>query len=216
MEAQKKELDDKVKQPEHTFVDYESTFDESVRRKNIWIDCFFLYSLIWSFGSVMTEQARKYFNTWLHQQIELKNQQRYEAQLASDEVEIEKILEAQALEQRQQNEHEDKGPRDRSKDRVNEVDDADNESLESLILYKPTGDFTVGSIHQMEASLPETNVFDIFFDVSEGCFKNWRGVYNQVLDERRGDKQKRSLVSMTIYTQDYLKLEYLIDRQLAI
>ena len=65
----------------------------------------------------------------------------------------------------------------------------------------------------MEASLPEEiNVFDIFFDPSVGRFQNWRGVYNFVHEERANERHKKSLLSMTVMTQDYLRIEYILDR----
>ena len=64
---------ERLKPPENNFVENDFLFEQSVRNKNYWIDCFFLYSLIWAFGSILTDEARRHFNTWLHQVIEQKN-----------------------------------------------------------------------------------------------------------------------------------------------
>ena len=70
----------------------DTTFEQSLLKKNAWIDSFFLYSLTWAFGSILTEKARKHFNTWLHEQIKLKNEQRVQAEEARDKAEIDKLM----------------------------------------------------------------------------------------------------------------------------
>ena len=70
-------------------------FEQSVRLKNYWIDCFFLYSMIWAFGSVLTCEARRQFNTWLHQVIRQKDEVRAQAEQLKEEEEIVKLISEQ-------------------------------------------------------------------------------------------------------------------------
>ena len=53
------QVENRVKPPEHNFIDSEADFESSIRNKNIWIDSFFTIALIWAFGSVLNEQGRK-------------------------------------------------------------------------------------------------------------------------------------------------------------
>ena len=63
----------KIRPPEHTFVDNDVLFELSIKNKNYWIDAFFLYSLVWAFGSLLNEQGRKEFNLWLVTQMKNKD-----------------------------------------------------------------------------------------------------------------------------------------------
>ena len=77
--------EDRTKPLEHLFWEIELTFEESIRNKNKWIDCLFLYSLIWAFGAILKENARREFNSWLHQQIEKKDLLRMKQNELSEE-----------------------------------------------------------------------------------------------------------------------------------
>ena len=63
----------KVRQPEHKYFEADFTFEQSIRNKNLWVDSFFLYSLVWAFGSLLNEKARREFNTWLLTNIKTKD-----------------------------------------------------------------------------------------------------------------------------------------------
>lgn len=45
----------KIRPPEHTFVDNDVLFELSIKNKNYWIDAFFIYSLVWAFGSLLND-----------------------------------------------------------------------------------------------------------------------------------------------------------------
>lgn len=69
----------------------------------------------------------------------------------------------------------------------------------------------------MEASLPRgVNVFDLFFDVSNNCWQSWKSVFNYVKEDRATERNKKVLLSIHVPTQDYLRLEYILDRHLEI
>jgi len=40
-----------------------------MKQKHYWIDCFFVQSLIWSFGSILKEPYKKEFEMWLKDTI---------------------------------------------------------------------------------------------------------------------------------------------------
>lgn len=63
----------KQKPPEHFFSESDQMFENSVRHKNYWIDSFFLCALIWAFGSLLNEQGRREFNTWLLKALDDKD-----------------------------------------------------------------------------------------------------------------------------------------------
>lgn len=69
----------KIRPPEHSFVENDLLFELSIKNKNYWIDAFFLYSLVWAFGSILSEQGRREFNTWLLTQMKNKDEARREA-----------------------------------------------------------------------------------------------------------------------------------------
>ena len=51
-------------------------FESSIRFKNKWIDSFFIYSLIWAFGSVLTEPAKREFSNWLKKTLKEASEER--------------------------------------------------------------------------------------------------------------------------------------------
>ena len=59
----------KLKPPEVEWVEDEALLEKSIRHKKQWIDSFFIYSLIWSLGSMLKEQERKRFDTWLKAEL---------------------------------------------------------------------------------------------------------------------------------------------------
>lgn len=69
----KLDVEVKVRPPEHTFVEVEALFEASLKNKNLWIDSFFLYSMVWAFGSLLNDAGRREFNSWLHWQLKSKD-----------------------------------------------------------------------------------------------------------------------------------------------
>ena len=63
----------KIRPPDHCFVENDLLFELSIKNKNFWIDSFFLYSLVWAFGSLLNEGGRKEFNVWLLTQMKNKD-----------------------------------------------------------------------------------------------------------------------------------------------
>ena len=155
-----------MRPPEHTFIENDFLFEQSVRHKNMWIDSFFLYSLIWAFGSIVTDKARRHFNTWLHQVIKQKDSARRDAEIAREDA-----LLAGDEPVKDEKEVESKDVKKLKAMQTWIESDNSSESIDSLILYNATQDFVIGQVEHMEASLPEEiNVFDVFFDPANGRF----------------------------------------------
>ena len=79
MLSSNEELDnrEKVKPSEHRFADNgEQMFEVATRCKGKWIDAFFLYSMIWAFGSILTENAKREFSNWLKKILKEKDDER--------------------------------------------------------------------------------------------------------------------------------------------
>jgi hypothetical protein len=57
------------KVPLISFVDIESRYQNSVRYKNIWIEAFFIFSLVWSFGYILKPHMLKEFNRLIKRKI---------------------------------------------------------------------------------------------------------------------------------------------------
>ena len=85
-ETKDKKKEQRIKPPEHSFLENDFTFEQSIKQRNKWIDCFFLYSLVWAFGSILNEKARHHFNTWLHEAIESKDKSRRDAEIAREDA----------------------------------------------------------------------------------------------------------------------------------
>ena len=68
----------KVRPPDYRWCDEEPIFEASISQKQLWIDSFFIYSLIWAFGSILTHRARQDFDRWLKKQFEKKEADRAE------------------------------------------------------------------------------------------------------------------------------------------
>ena len=61
----KKASQTKLRPPDYRWVDEEATFENSVQHKELFVDSCFLYALIWTFGSVLTQEVKYEFDTWL-------------------------------------------------------------------------------------------------------------------------------------------------------
>ena len=206
------EKEERLRPPEHSFIENDFLFEQSVRHKNMWIDSFFLYSLTWAFGSILTEEARRHFNTWLHQVIKQKDSARRDADIAREDA----LLAGDDPDEPEKEAESKDAKRLRAMQTWVESEGS-SESIDSLILYNATQDFVIGQVEHMEASLPEeVNVFDLFFDPANGRFQNWRSVYNFVREDRANERLKKTLLAVTVPTQDYLRIEYILDRQLEI
>lgn len=55
----------KIRPPEYRWCDEETPFENSIRFKQLMVDSFFMYSLIWAFGSFLTRDAKVEFNVWI-------------------------------------------------------------------------------------------------------------------------------------------------------
>ena len=127
----------KVRPPEHTFVEVEPLFEASLKSKNAWIDSFFLYSLVWAFGSLLNDAGRREFNAWLLWQIKSKDKSRRERQRKFEE-DIRLAHEAEA-----------------ASDASVSLSDSSRKapgvssSLGSEVPYMPTHDFVIGQVDHM-------------------------------------------------------------------
>ena len=54
-----------IKPPDSGYHWSENQMEQSVLNKNEWIDSMFIFSLIWAFGSILTNDAKVEFNKWL-------------------------------------------------------------------------------------------------------------------------------------------------------
>ena len=55
----------KVKVPDYKWSEDDKSFENSIRYKNLWVDSLFIYALVWSFGSILTDKAKQEFDRWL-------------------------------------------------------------------------------------------------------------------------------------------------------
>lgn len=66
----KKPVAVKIKVPDYKWCEEEITFENSVRYKALWVDSLFILAIIWTFGSIMTDEAKPEFDKWLKKQFE--------------------------------------------------------------------------------------------------------------------------------------------------
>ena len=148
----------KLRPPEHTFVDNEQLFENSIKNKNQWIDAFFLYSVVWSFGAFLNQEGRREFNTWMI--TAMKNKDATRREMAENVNYDDASSESPPASEE-----------DVDKARMAAPDDAEESSDDSELPYVATQDFVIGQVDHMEVSLPYSqNVFDVFFDVNTGAF----------------------------------------------
>lgn len=57
----------KIRPPDYNWCDEEPIFEQSIANKQLWVDSFFLYALVWAFGSILTNKAKYEFDRWLKQ-----------------------------------------------------------------------------------------------------------------------------------------------------
>ena len=55
----------KIRPPEYRWCDDESLFENSIKHKQLWIDSFFIFALIWAFGSLLSSEGKTMFDKWL-------------------------------------------------------------------------------------------------------------------------------------------------------
>lgn len=58
------------KPPDYNFRDNDIVFENSIKMKKLWIDSMFLYSLLLSLGSMLTEPGKLKFETFIRNSIE--------------------------------------------------------------------------------------------------------------------------------------------------
>ena len=66
----------KVKSPEYKWSEEEILFENSIRHKELWVDSFFIYAIIWAFGSILTEHAKVEFDRWIKKCFESQKKER--------------------------------------------------------------------------------------------------------------------------------------------
>lgn len=51
-------------------------FENSLKHMQLWVDSFFLYAMIWAFGSMLTYEGRNLFDKWLQGCFEQRERDR--------------------------------------------------------------------------------------------------------------------------------------------
>ena len=80
-----------IRPSEFRFCELDHLVEQSIRSKDLWIDCFFVYALVWSFGSILKEEARAEFNDYVLETLREKEQEKV-ANKPSDENMLAKLL----------------------------------------------------------------------------------------------------------------------------
>jgi hypothetical protein len=73
--------------PKQTFADSDQGFIDSIRLKRYWIHSFFLFSVIWSFGSILKDEYKGEFEDWIKGQA---TEEGFKRELAKDKKSKEK------------------------------------------------------------------------------------------------------------------------------
>ena len=182
----------KSRPPELRFAQTEELFEASLKHMPHWIDSMFIYSVIWAFGSILTEEAKKEFEIHIRKIFHDKKKR-------DKELEEQRRLEEMASSQNE-----------------SEVSsDPRTETSKDQEAYQLTPEFGVGSIDAMESMLPENDdVFDVFFDISTNSWKLWKHVYNFWLEEKGGftERIQRSILTSVCWTQDLLRYNHILDK----
>ena len=55
----------KIRPPEYRWCDDDLLFESSIKYKQLWIDSFFIFALIWAFGSLLNSEGKTVFDKWL-------------------------------------------------------------------------------------------------------------------------------------------------------
>ena len=59
----------KMKVPDYKWCEEDTLFEHSIRNKDLWVDSLFIFAIIWTFGSVMTDETKPLFDFWLKKQF---------------------------------------------------------------------------------------------------------------------------------------------------
>ena len=57
--------DAKVKPPDYRWAEEDNLFEDSLKYKKLWIDSFFVYALVWAFGSLLTLESKNEFDKYI-------------------------------------------------------------------------------------------------------------------------------------------------------
>jgi hypothetical protein len=63
-----------MKVPNYNWVESDTMIEQSIKHKDEWVDAFFIFALVWSFGSILNESAKKKFDLWIRDEIK-KNEE---------------------------------------------------------------------------------------------------------------------------------------------
>lgn len=152
----------------------------------------FLYSMIWAFGSILTDEAKGEFEAHLRKVFHEKAQRdkALSDQRGAEEARRVRAGSEESLESRSET--------SRQEDR-----------------YEPTPEFAMGSIDEMQSTLPENiDLFDMFFDVSSNAWRPWKHVYTYCLEEKTGfaERIRKHLLTTVCWTQDLLRYRHILDK----
>ena len=177
--------------PELNFAENDTLFEASLKHMANWLDSMFLYSMIWAFGSILTDEAKAEFEAHLHKVFHAKAQR------------------DKALSEQRRTEEERKA---RS---TGESLASVTESSQAEERYEPTPDFAMGSIDEMQSVPPENmDLFDLFFDPSANAWRPWKHVYTYCLEEKSGfaERIRKHLLTTVCWTQDLLRYRHILDK----
>ena len=79
---------DKVRPPDYRWCDEEAALENSLRHKQLWVDSFFVYALVWGFGSLLTPEAKFDFDRWLKKCFDQKDIDREARQKEEESVKM--------------------------------------------------------------------------------------------------------------------------------
>ena len=66
----------KMKTPNYNWVESETLIEFSIKFKDQWVDSFFIFALVWSFGSILNEDAKRQFDVWIRDEIKKNEEDR--------------------------------------------------------------------------------------------------------------------------------------------
>ena len=71
-----------MKAPDYRWCDEEALFFNSIKNKSLWVDSFFMYAIIWAFGSILNKESKQEFDHWLKKCFEKREKEIKQKEMA--------------------------------------------------------------------------------------------------------------------------------------
>ena len=172
-----------VKPPDYNFKDNDVAFENSLKKKALWVESMLIQSLLLSVGSLLNANGKVRFDVFIRETVQgcsvapsISQSVRRGNDSSSDDIVVDKEIE------------------EYRKD------------------YVPTDTFVIGSFKRMSVELPtEDSIFEYFFDTISNRWQRWEAAYG-FANEEKAERTAKNIFHLQITTIDTLRYNFVLER----